>query len=350
MYRDGGIKVAIYGAGAMGTVLGAFLTEGGVKADLISRNKEHIAALKERGAHIVCSQNGVEKRIEVNALLPEEMTEKYDVIFLMTKQKDNASIASFLTEYLQEDGVICTTQNGLPEEGISKIIGREKTYGAAVSFGATFIGKGSVELTSALSAMSMEVGGYLNDGKKTGLLTEILSVVGSVCGNPNFVKGTENLAGARWSKLAINSAFSGLSVVTGLTFGEIAKRKKSKKLAIAVIRECLSVARAAGVTPAKMSGHDMEKLLCGKGFIASKKAELVLPIAMKKHARLLSGMLKDVQNGRKCEIDLVNGAVVKAGATLNVETPYCRQIVELVHGIENGLYEISYENLDFFNL
>ena len=59
-------------------------------------------------------------------------------------------------------------------------------------------------------------------------------------------------------------------------------------------------------------------------------------------------MLKDIQNGKKCEIDFINGAVAQAGETVGIDTPLCRQIVEMAHGIENGLYEIAYENIDFF--
>ena len=343
------VRVAVYGAGAMGTVLGSFLTEAGVAVDLISRNALHVDGLKANGAVVECSADGVKKKIAVNALLPSEITEKYDVVFLMTKQRENAEIANFLQDKLTDDGVVCTTQNGLPEGKIAEILGNEKTYGAAVSFGATFVGGGMVELTSKLSSMSMEVGGYLNDNGKVGVLCELLNKVGTVCGNENFAKPAENLAGARWSKLTINAAFSGLSVVTGCTFGEIAKRSQSKKLALGVIRECVAVAKAHGVKLAPLQGHDIEKLLGGNGFFAQKKAEFLLPIAMKNHKLLVSGMLKDVQRGRKCEIDFINGAVVEQGKLVGVPTPICEKIVEIVHGIENGLYEISYENLDFFN-
>ena len=75
---------------------------------------------------------------------------------------------------------------------------------------------------------------------------------------------------------------------------------------------------------------------------------MVLPFAMRKHKDLVSGMLKDIENGKKCEIDFINGVVVREGEKVGVETPLCRQLVEMVHGIENGLYEISYENTDFF--
>ncbi len=346
--RTDGLKIAVYGAGAMGTVLGAFLTESGVNTHLISRNREHIAALKSDGATVLCVADDTEKKIPVTALFPEEISEKYDLIFLMTKQRENKKIAEFLKNYLTDGGLVCTTQNGLPEEGLCEILGNERVYGAAVSFGASFIGRGKVKLTSALSAMSMQVGGYRNDNAKLPLLAEVLQGISAVCGNSQFVKTTENLAGARWSKLCINAAFSGLSVVTGCTFGELSKRRKSKKIALGIIRECLAVSKVLGVVVEPMQGHDLEKLLGQGGLFQSLKAKIVLPIAMKKHALLRSGMLNDVENGRKCEIDFINGVVASLGKKAGVPTPLNERVVEIVHGIENGLYEISYKNLDFF--
>ncbi len=343
-------KIAIYGAGAMGTILGALLTKGGLSnVHLITRNETHVNELNMHGAKIVCTADETEWNIPVKAIKPKDMSEKYDVIFLMTKQRHNAEILQFLKPYLNEDAIVCTTQNGLPEKNIAEILGSERTYGAATSYGATFLEGGRVALTSKIEAMSMEVGGYQNDNAKAEFLAEILSYAGRATGNENFVKTTDNLAGARWSKLAINAAFSGLSVVTGLTFGEIAKKRKSRKLALAVLRECMDVAEASGVTLEKMQGHDMRKLLGGQTFFKRKFAYFILPIAMKKHKKLLSGMLKDVQNGRRCEIDFIDGCVSKVGAEIGVPTPNCDRITEIVHGIEDGLYEIDYKNVDFFN-
>lgn len=342
-------KICVYGAGAMGTVLGALLTKGGLEnVHLVTRNQAHVDGLCKDGAKILCQADGMEITVAVKAFLPSEMTEQYDVIFLMTKQRNNAEILEGILPFLKEDGVVCTTQNGLPEQSVAKVVGKERTYGAATSYGATFIGNGQTALTSKKEAMSMEVGGYANDNSKTKLLQEILSYAQKATGNAEFVKTTDNLLGARWSKLTINAAFSGLSVVTGLTFGEVAKRGKTRKIALGILRECMSVARAAGVTLAPMQGHDMEKLLGGKSFLKRAFAYFALPIAMKKHKKLVSGMLKDVQAGRKCEIDFINGVVIAEGKRVGVETPFCEKVVELVHGIENGLYEIDYENVDFF--
>ena len=119
-----GKRIAVYGAGAMGTVLGALLTLGGVKnVELITRNQTHVEGLKTKGATIVCEEDGKEINVKVNALLPSEMSGQYDVIFLMTKQRNNAEILTSLLPYLHEDSVVCTTQNGLPEESVAEIVG-----------------------------------------------------------------------------------------------------------------------------------------------------------------------------------------------------------------------------------
>ena len=341
------IRIAVYGAGAMGTVLGAYLTKGGLQVDLITRNKAHVQGMREKGATVLLDE-GEEENIPVNALLPTEMTGKYDVIFLMTKQRHNEEILTDLLAFMHENTVVCTTQNGLPEQSVAKIVGAKRTYGAATSFGATFLGEGRVALTSKIEAMRIEVGGYQNNGENLSLLAEILSYVSKATGNDNFVKTTDNLLAARWAKLAINAAFSGLSVVTGMTFGEVAKRHKTRKIALGILQECMLLAKTSGVTLATMQGYDMEKMLGGKTLFKRLFAYMVLPFAMKKHKSLVSGMLKDIENGKKCEIDFVNGVVVREGERLGLETPLCRQVVEMVHGIENGLYEISYENVDFF--
>ena len=338
------IKIAVYGAGAMGTVLGALLAKAGLQADLITRNKAHVERMKAEGATIVCEGDGVTFTQKVNALLPEEMTEQYDIVFLMTKQRHNRQTLQFLLPYLKEDGIVCTTQNGLPEESVASIVGNKRTYGGATSFGATFLEGGRVALTSKIEGMSMEVGGYQNDEEKLPLLMEALSLAGKAVGNEHFVTPSQNLTGARWAKLTINCAFSGLSVVTGMTFGEVAKKPKTRKIALGIIRECVAVANALGVRLAKMQGHDIEKLLCKNRLFSY----MVLPFAMKKHKKLVSGMLKDIQNGKRCEIDFINGVVAKAGAQVGVETPLCDRVVEIVHGIEDGLYEIDYRNADFF--
>ncbi len=91
------MRITIYGAGAMGTVLGALLTKGGCRdVELITRNKNHALGMREQGAQIVCVAENITWNIPVNAVTPEQMHGKYDVVFLMTKQRENAKILQFL--------------------------------------------------------------------------------------------------------------------------------------------------------------------------------------------------------------------------------------------------------------
>ena len=342
------VRVAIYGAGAMGTVLGAFLTAGGLNVQLITRNEAHVAGLNA-GARIVCEADGDEKTVQVQACTPAQMTGKYDVVFLMTKQRDNEKILQFLLPFLHENSVVCTTQNGLPERAVANTVGEERTFYGVASFGANMRKAGEVALTSKREAMHLDIAPLKEENKeKTQRLLDVLSYAGKAVGNANFATQTQNALGARWSKLAINAAFSGLSVVTGLTFGEIAKKRCTKKIALGILREALETANASGITLEKMQGRDMQKWLGGKGFFKTGLALALLPVAMKKHKKLTSGMLKDVLAGKKCEIDYICGVVVATGKRVGVQTPLNEKVVEIVHGIENGLYEITVKNIDFF--
>lgn len=333
------MKCAIYGAGAMGTVLGAYIAKAGREIDLINRNREHIVALKEKGAHIVGTVDFVQK---VNALLPEEMTEKYDIILLMTKQRMNGEIVRFLKDYLKEDGALCTCQNGLPEPKIAEIIGEDRTLGCAIAWGATFRGKGVSELTSDPAALTFSLGAY-GKGNHLQDVKELLECMGTVTVEQNFI-------GARWSKLLINSAFSGLSTVTGATFGEISKEKRSRRVAQAIMKECIDVAKAAGIRIEPVQGHKIDKLFDYKGKLKKAFSFALIPVAMKKHARLISSMLQDLRAGKKCEIDFINGVVCEYGKKYSVPTPCNERTVQLVHEIEEGKRAISFENIAQYSL
>ena len=148
-------RYAIYGAGSLGTVLGAYITKNGGKIDLINRNQAHVAALREKGARITGT---VDLAVPVTALTPDEMTGKYDVILLLTKQLQNPEVVTFLKDYLADDGVIVTLQNGIPEPGIAEIIGEERTMGCVVEWGATLSAPGECILTSDPDSLSFQMG------------------------------------------------------------------------------------------------------------------------------------------------------------------------------------------------
>ena len=319
------MRILIYGAGAMGTSLGVLLTRGGVPCELVTRNAEHVAKLKTEGA--VLTESGKRSVLPVFACLPQEMKGNYDVIFLSTRQRDNAEIAHFLLPYLAADGAIVTVQNGLPEEGLSEVFGSDRVYGAALGWGAELVSAGEVNVTSEEYALAL---GAYGKGERLGELASLLQRGG-------IDVNVGNLKEIRYSKLVVNASLSTLSAISGLTFGDLSK--KYKKLVLALMRETVAVAEADGCRTLVQNGHDIGKLF------KSPFAGIILPIAMKKHRNIRSGMLKDIEAGRRCDVDFVAGAVVRAGERLHVETPKLAAAVSLVHDIENGLAELSPETL-----
>ncbi len=332
------MRCAIYGAGAMGTVLGAFIARAGRPIDLINRNERHIAALKEKGATI-CGT--VQFTQPVHALLPSEMEGKYDVILLMTKQRQNAEIAAFLKPFLADDGALCTCQNGLPEPRLAEILGADRVLGCAIAWGATFRGEGVSELTSDPSALTFSLGAY-GKGNHLDDVRELLSCMGKVMVEENFI-------GARWSKLLINSAFSGLSTVTGETFGTVSRDRRMRRVAQRIIKECIDVAKAAGIRIEPVQGHRIDRLFDYSWPLKRAVSFALIPVAMKKHAGLISSMLQDLRAGKKCEIDFINGVVCEFGKKHGVATPFDGRVVELVHAIEAGELPISPSNIRRFD-
>lgn len=154
----------------------------------------------------------------------------------------------------------------------------------------------------------------------------------------------ENFFSARWSKLIINSAFSPLSAMTGITFGRVARDRYAKRLAIALMNEAFAVAEACGVEIAPMQGHDLKKIFKCNGGVKAFSARLILPFAMRSHRNLVSGMYADLNAGRKCDIEYVNGIIRRLGKKFGVSTPVTDAVVKLIHEIERGEKSISREN------
>lgn len=334
------MNIAIYGAGSLGTILGAYITRKGIAVDLISRNTTHVTGLKRNGARVVGT---VDMVVPVSALLPEDVSKKYDIVFLLTKTIDNTSTIRSCASILAPDGIICTMQNGLPEADVAEVIGESRTFGCAIAWGATMLGNGVCELTSEPDSITFSLGGWSanSDSQRIGQIKRILESMGRVEVESNF-------AGARWSKLLINASFSGMSAVLGCTFGEAAANKTSRRCIQRIIKECIDVSRRAGVRLEPVQGKDIAKLFDYRSKLKEHVAFQLIPLAIRKHRKLKASMLQDIEKGKRCEVDAINGTVSRFGNQHQVPTPYNDMVVRIIHEIERGKLKPGFENLHRF--
>lgn len=333
-------RIAIYGAGSLGTILGAFISKAGVKIELINRNKAHVEALQIKGAQVTGT---VQFTQQVTAYTPSEMSGTYDILFLMTKQQQNQEVVQMLKGYLADDGVLVTFQNGLPEMQIAEVLGEERVLGCTVAWGATLQAPGICELTSEPDALSFSLGSISQKrSKHFNKVKEVLELMGTVDVEENFI-------GTRWSKLLINAAFSGMSAVLGCTFGEAAQPRDSRRIVQAIIKECIDVCKVGGIRIEPVQGKDIVKLLDYNNALKRAFSFFIIPIAIRKHAKLKASMLQDLEKGKLTEVDAINGAVSEYGKKVGFPTPMNDRVVEIIHQIEKGKLTPCFDNLKYFH-
>jgi 2-dehydropantoate 2-reductase len=336
------MKVAIMGSGALGTIIGALITAGGQEVDLIDVNKEHVEALNHSGARIT---GFMDLCVPVKALLPHEITGKYDLVFLLTKQVYNDTSLKQLVPHLHSNSIVCTLQNGIPEDFVSSYIGRERTIGGVVGFGATWIGPGVSELTTEVETLkkyAFDIGEL--DGSMTPRLLKIKRILDLV-GNCEI---SSNLMSIKWTKLLMNATFSGMSAALGCRFGDVLSNETAMVSVAHIGDETIKVAHAHGIKLVDMQGINMESFELQDQKDIPDKIDLYKKV-WGPHANLKASMLQDLEKNKKTEIEYINGFICKKGREVGIKTPYNDLVVSLVKEAETkALVPKFYQNLNYF--
>ncbi len=329
------------GSGGIGGVVSAGLNESAAgTADVVTltTNAGIAAAVREHGFRLRegDATRVVKGRVET-ALAADERP--FDWILLATQPPQVEDAARGALPWLAPTGAMVCFQNGLCEARVAKIAGPERVVGAVVAWGASMPETGLFERTSDGGFTIGRIEGV--DDPRLPELAVLLEPIGAVT-------TTRNLAGARWSKLAINCAISTLGTLAGARLGAIMTHRFVRRLALEIMTEAVEVARAEKVKLEKVSGTiDLdwialtpnERKSWGSPSLFAKHSMLLAVGA--RYRRMRSSMLAAIERGRTPAVDFLNGEVADHGAAVGVPTPVNAEARTLVHALARGVRKPS---------
>lgn len=325
-------RIAIVGAGAIGSALGGLLRRAGRDILLVGR-QAHVAVIRTSGLAV----DGVMGSFAIHIDAAERLAERPDLAFLCVKTQDVRAAVEANREWLSGVPVV-TFQNGVrADDLVAGFLPRESIVSAVVNFHASYLAPGRVTVLykgplmigrpfAANDAFVEELACILRDGFPTTV--------------------TANIRGAHWLKLIVNLN-NALPALTRLSLREVLHDRRLRRIAVLAMREGLAVADRAGIPLTSLP--DMPASL------AWWMRRLPLPLAgrlaaarvtrMETKWPLIGSTLQSLLRGEPTEIDYLNGEVVRLGAEIGVATPVNASLVRLVHEVERTGVFLSPESL-----
>jgi 2-dehydropantoate 2-reductase len=315
-------RIGIVGAGAIGSVVGGLLTRAGRDATLIDQWPEHVEAMRAKGLRLsgTCGDHVIPvKAMHIHEV--QALRAPFDAVFIAVKSYDTEwATALGLTCLRRPDGIVVDFQNGLNDERVATVAGRERTLGCVITIGAGLYEPGHAMRTDT-GKIGFKIGEL--DGADTPRARELVEIMNDVAPS----KLTTNLAGERWSKLAINCMANPLAGLSGLGSAEIRTEPGPCRLAIQIAAEVIQVGRARGQQVEPIFGIAAQRFVDAAAGLGREQTMADMAAG----ARSLSGgrpsLLQDVIRGRRTEIDYLNGAVVEQGRQAGVKTPFNEAVV-----------------------
>jgi 2-dehydropantoate 2-reductase len=301
------MRVGIVGAGAMGSVLGGLLTEGGVDVVLVERDKEQVRNVKENGLWLEGLSG--DRTIRPDIVWDPGEAGKVDLALVLVKSYDTRGAVHTIKGILSDDGVVLTVQNGI---GNYEIL--ESAFPGRVLLGTTTIG-----------AMALDAGkfrhtgfGPTHFGEHDGSIRERTRAVAGVLEKMNAgpVHAIENAVGSVWSKLIINAAINAPATLLRLRNGDLPSSQAGKELIHDVVEECLTIVRAKGIR-----------------LIFDDPEERVIAVC-EGTAGNINSMFQDIIAGRRTEIEFINAALAAEAQSLGIAAPVNRMLALLIKALE----------------
>ncbi len=336
-------RLLLMGCGGVGGVIASGLLRAGHNLTIVTHNEKIQQAISANGGLRITTPDGQWTMPAPAHVYLNGTQGPFDAVYLAMKGTDVEQAAQDVKDYLAPEGYVVTFQNGVVEDRVSAILGRERVVGALVGWGATMHAPGVYEMTSHGENVIGEL-----DGQLTPRVHQLKAILESIAPTT----ASTNIYGILWSKLTINCATSATGAVTGQLLGEMLWRNDGRRLALSIFSEVVDVAQAHGIALEPVGGTlDVQQLYLpphrrgrGVGLDLIVKHAIMLVVGSK-YRRLKSSMLQSIERGRKAEIDFLNGYVVERGQEKRVPTPANAALTTMVREVEAGTRQISPDNL-----
>lgn len=333
-------RCLVWGAGAIGGTMGAFLARAGHDVTLVDNVAEHVDAINANGLRITGPI--AEFTATLPAFTPETLQGSWEAIILATKAHHTAGAVRALLPHLDASGCVVSAQNGLNELTIAEVVGEQRTVGAFVNFGADYMdpgvlfygGRGTVTVGEAFGPTTARIS------------PRVLAIRDSWQDFDERAFATDNIMGYLWGK----EAYGAMLFVTALTNDSIADAlamPEHRGIYIAIAREMLAVAAAHKVQPMAFDGFDPAAYLPDAPAGAAEQSLDALVAHNRRSAKTHSGIWRDLAvRKRPTEVDAQLGIVVRLGAAAGVPTPLTARVVAMIQEIEQGTRAQSRDNLE----
>lgn len=333
----------LLGCGAVGGVIAAGLLRAGHQVTIVTHNQSITQAINSDGLRVTTPEGQWNVPATAHTYL-DEIEGHFEAAFMAMKATNVEQAARNVDSLLSPEGYVVTLQNGIVEDRVSGILGRDRVVGALVGWGATMHAPGVYEMTSRGELVIGELGAQISPRLRH--LKETLDAAA-----PTTL--SSNIYGVLWSKLAINCVVTTLGAVTGQLLGEILQSSAARRLAMAIISEVVDVTQAHGISLEPVGGTlDIHRLYLtperragGFGLDLITRHAIMLVVGLR-FRRLRSSMLQSLERGRQPEIDFMNGYVVQKGQEKGVPTPVNAALTAMVREIEAGARPINPRNLE----
>jgi len=300
------MKIAMVGAGAMGSLFGALLAESGNDVWLLDLHKAHVALFRSRGIKV--EREDESRTVAIHAATNPQEIGPSDLTVIFVKSPQTETTLEAVKILSGKTGMVLTLQNGLGNaETIARAITPDRIIAGTTSHGSTLLGPGHIRHAGIGPTV---MGLWAGDRKAA------LDIAVNTCNAAGIACETvEEILPVIWNKLLVNVGINAITALTGIKNGQLLDLAVTMDISSAAVSEAVAVARALGIA------------------VREDAADHVFTIA-KATAKNRSSMGQDVDRRRMTEISAINGAVVREAKKAGVAVPVNRTLTALVETVQ----------------